>query len=201
MAVIGITGGIGCGKSTFTRMLAEILDAPLFDTDAAAKQLLDTDPEVRELVTREVLATAYGPNGKADRPALRKLVFSDPAAKARLEGILHPRVRARWMLEAGQSRGHFLVEIPLLFETGAQALFNHIVTVACSEKTQIHRISARGLADSEALSIIRSQLALARKVELAHFVVWNDGSLENLRQQALEFAARIRPGNQPADHT
>ena len=196
MAVIGITGGIGCGKSTFARMLAEILKCPLLDTDAIARELLDSDPEVRELVTRDVLSTAYGADGRPDRRAIRQAVFNDPAAKNRLENILHPRVRRRWINQAADacSRGEFfLVEIPLLFETGAQDLFDHIVTVACSEETQLRRVTDRGLEANEARAILRNQLPLAEKCALAGFVVWNDGSLDNLRQQALEMRDRLLP--------
>ena len=194
MAVIGITGGIGCGKSTFAGMLAEILDAPRFDTDSAARELLDSDPEVRELVTREVLATAYDADGRPDRRAIRQTVFHDPGAKSRLEKILHPRIRERWMRQAAEHRspgGFFLVEIPLLFETGAQGWFDRIVTVACSRETQLRRVAARGLEPGEARAILRSQLPLAEKCERAGFVVWNDGTPGNLRRQALELRGRL----------
>ena len=200
MAVIGITGGIGCGKSTFAGMLAEILHAPLFDTDAAARELLDTDPEVRALVTRDVLATAYGAEGRPDRRAIRQAVFHDPAAKARLEKILHPRIRERWSRQAANahSRGEFfLVEIPLLFETRAQDLFDHIVAVACQEETQLRRVTARGLEPAEALAILQSQLPLAEKCDRAGFVVWNDGTPDNLRRQALELRERLAPLKNP----
>jgi dephospho-CoA kinase len=196
MAVIGITGGIGCGKSTFTRMLAEMLHAPFFETDATARELLDSDPEVRALVTREVLATAYGADGRPDRRAIRQAVFHDPAAMGRLEKILHPRIRKRWMSQAADalSRGEFfLVEIPLLFETGAQDLFDHIVTVACSEETQLRRVTARGLEPAEARAILQNQLPLAEKCNRAGFVVWNDGTPDNLRRQAQELRQRLSP--------
>lgn len=196
MAVIGITGGLGCGKSTFARMLAEMLDAPLFDTDAAARELLDSDPEVRTLVTRDVLAAAYGADGRPDRRAIRRKVFGDSDSRARLEKILHPRVRALWMRQAAdiRSRGGFLVvEIPLLFETGAQDLFDHIVAVACSEDVQLRRVAARGLEPAEARAVLRSQLSLSEKCERAGFVVWNDGTPDNLRRQALELRGRLAP--------
>ena len=201
MKTIGLTGSIAMGKSTAARLFGR-LGVPVYDADAAIHALLakggaGVSPVAKAFAGVEI-------NGAIDRAKLGRTVFADPAALARLEAILHPlaaRARDAFLARHRRSRTKRVVlDVPLLFETGAQALFNHIVTVACSEKTQIHRISARGLADSDALAIIRSQLALARKVELAHFVVWNDGSLENLRQQALEFAARIRPGNQPADH-
>lgn len=191
MAVIGVTGGIGSGKSTFSKMLADHLSARLFDADSAARELLESDPAVREKITAELFAEAYTPDGKPDRAAIRRLVFQDPAAKARLESILHPRIRERWTQLAAECRQNatpLVVEIPLLFETGAERFFDRIATVACSHETQLARTAARGLPRDEAESIIRSQIPLERKTTLAYFVVWNDGSLTNLENQASELA-------------
>lgn len=191
MAVIGVTGGIGSGKSTFSKMLADHLGARLFDADSAARELLKSDPAVREKITTELFAEAYTPDGQPDRAAIRRLVFQDPAAKARLESILHPRIREHWTqlaAECRQTSTPLVVEIPLLFETGAERFFDRIATIACSHETQLARTAARGLPREEAESIIRSQLPLERKTTLAHFVVWNDGSLTNLENQASELA-------------
>lgn len=191
MAVIGVTGGIGSGKSTFSKMLADHLGARLFDADSAARELLESDPAVRQEITTELFAEAYTPDGKPDRAAIRRLVFHDPAAKARLESILHPRIRERWTQLAAECRQNatpLVVEIPLLFETGAERFFDRIATVACSHETQLARTAARGLPRDEAESIIRSQIPLERKTTLAYFVVWNDGSLTNLENQASELA-------------
>ena len=196
MAVIGVTGGIGTGKSTFSKMLAEKLGARLFDADAASRELLESDPEVRQRITSEVFAGAYSPDGRPDRAAIRRVVFQDPAAKARLEAILHPRIREAWTRLAGECRetqASLVVEIPLLFETGAGRFFDQIVTVACSHETQLARTAARGLARDEAESIIRNQLPLVEKTELANFVVWNDGTPANLENQAAELAKSLRP--------
>ena len=119
MSVIGITGGIASGKSTFCRMLACKIDAEIFDADAEAKMLLERDPDVREAVTKEISSAAYGENGLPDRAEIRRVIFADAAAKGRLEGILHPRVRARWMTlaaEKGDAASPLLVDIPLLFD-------------------------------------------------------------------------------------
>ena len=195
MAVIGVTGGIGSGKSTFSKMLADHLSARLFDADSAARELLESDPAVLEKITTELFAEAYTPDGKPDRAAIRRLVFHDPAAKARLESILHPRIRERWTQLAAECRQNatpLVVEIPLLFETGAERFFDRIATVACSHETQLARTAARGLPRDEAESIIRSQIPLERKTTLAYFVVWNDGSLTNLENQASDLAKILR---------
>jgi dephospho-CoA kinase len=195
MAVIGVTGGIGTGKSTFSKILAEKLAARLFDADAASRELLNSDPEVRRRITSELFVDAYTPDGLPDRAAIRQLVFHDPAAKARLEAILHPRIRERWTQlaeECRQSATDLVVEIPLLFETSAEHFFDRIVTVACSPDMQSARTAARGLSRDEAESIIRAQLPLDRKISLSHFVIWNDGSLANLEKQAAELAKTLR---------
>jgi dephospho-CoA kinase len=195
MAVIGVTGGIGSGKSTFSKMLAKKLAARLFDADAASRELLEHDPEVRRRITSELFAEAYTPDGQPDRAAIRRLVFQDPDAKARLESILHPRIRERWTQlaeECRQSATDLVVEIPLLFETSAEHFFDHIVTVTCSPETQLARTAARGLHRDQAEAIIRNQIPLDKKSALAHFVIWNDGSLANLENQSAELANILR---------
>jgi dephospho-CoA kinase len=194
MAVIGVTGGIGSGKSTFCKILASELKASLFDADAVVRDLLEKDPEVRALVRQDVLAEAYPDDGPADRAAIRQLIFSNVAAKAALEAILHPRVRGRWKEKAAecrQRREHFLVEIPLLFETGAQDFLDVVVTVACHPATQIKRVCARGLSRAEAGKIIATQLPIEKKIAQSNFVVWNDGSVEILERQAAELCGQL----------
>jgi dephospho-CoA kinase len=194
MAIIGITGGIASGKSTFTRALAETRAAWIFDSDASARELLDSDPSVRQAVTRDILPTAYRADGTPDRAAIRALVFSDPAAKARLEAILHPLVRARRQALAEDARAagrDLLVDIPLLFETSASSGFDLIVTVACSLEIQTQRAMSRGLTLAQVEQIVASQWGNAQKIAQSDFVIWNDGSLRMLQAQAEELAARL----------
>lgn len=194
MAIIGITGGIASGKSTFSRALAEIRAARIFDSDACARELLDSDSSVREAVIRDILPTAYRADGTLDRAAIRALVFSDPAAKARLEAILHPLVRARRQALAEDVRAEgcdLLVDIPLLFETGASSGFDLIVTVACSPETQTRRAMSRGLTLAQVQQIVASQWGNAQKIAQSDFVIWNDGSLRMLQAQAEELAVHL----------
>jgi dephospho-CoA kinase len=194
MAIIGITGGIASGKSTFSRALAEIRAVRIFDSDACARELLDSDSSVREAVIRDILPTAYRADGTPDRAAIRALVFSDPAAKARLEAILHPLVRARRQALAEDVRAEgrdLLVDIPLLFETGASSGFDLIVTVACSPETQTKRAMSRGLTLAQVQQIVASQWGNAQKIAQSDFVIWNDGSLRILQAQAEELAVHL----------
>src|SRR6266446_6130174 len=117
--VIGITGGISTGKSTFSRSLAAQLAAQLFDADRAARQLVDQDAEVRELLSKQFGGTIFSATGELNRGALRAIVFADREKKRALEQILHPRIRRQWATEAEHSRKSgelFLADIPLLYE-------------------------------------------------------------------------------------
>lgn len=195
MAVIGITGGIGTGKTTLRGMLAGLLDAAVFDADVCAKDLLDSDPVVREGVRAALGPDSYRADGKADRAFIRQRIFSDPAAKTALEAILHPRVRSAWRslaLEPRFKTACLLIDIPLLFETRAQEILHPVVTVACSDETQRRRLAERGLDAGIAAKIMASQMPQSEKIALAQFVVWNDGSLAALEAQAALLATRIR---------
>lgn len=195
MAAIGITGSIGSGKSTFRDLLAPMLDARVADADAIAKRLLADDPAVRAEVQSGISPCAYGPDGSPDRAEIRRIIYGDPAAKARLEGILHPRVRATWMEAAQLAKGenrHLLVDIPLLFETGASPHFDFVVTVACSPEIQAARLAARGLDAGLAQKIILSQMPVPEKIARSSHVAWNDGDIRALGGQAEHFAAWLR---------
>jgi len=196
MAVIGITGSIASGKSTFRDLLADRLGADVFDADVAAKEFLES--EAREKVVAAFGPSVYRADGKADREALRRLIFERPEAKRTLEGILHPLVRGRWSmmaLDPGYQSRHLLVDIPLLFETGADRILRFVVTVACSPEVQSQRLGGRGLDEQTAQRIIATQMPVSEKIRRSACVVWNDGSLEALAAQADLLAERIRKGD------
>jgi len=194
MAAIGVTGGIGSGKSTFCRMLAPLLQAETFDADASAKKFLSSDPAVKNEVAAALGASCFLPDGTPDRTAIRAKIFSDAGAKRRLEEILHPLVRAEWTRLAETARAankHFLADIPLLFETGAEKHLDFVVAVACSPGTQLTRVTSRGLSAAETQSVIATQMPLEEKIQRANAVAWNDGSLEILQAQAVLLAGRL----------
>lgn len=188
VATIGITGGIASGKTTFRDLLRQRSHAEFFDADAAAKELLATDPEVRSAIQSRIHPAAYRADGQPDRAVLRELIFADAAHKTTLEEILHPRIRRKWLALADRARVEnrlFVVDIPLLFEVKAAEHFDSIVTVACSPQTQMDRIVGnRGLSPEIASKIIASQLPMSAKIAQSDQVVWNDGSPENLIFQA-----------------
>jgi dephospho-CoA kinase len=194
MPTLGITGGVATGKSTFRRLLLERIDADFFDADACARELLDSNEAIREQVLEKISRDAYTSSGAPNRPLLREIIYNDIAKKKTLEGILHPAIRERWSTRAQEPASRlFVVDIPLLFETRAENLFDHVVVVAASERTQIQRlVEMRSLSEDLARKILASQWSLHIKMRGATHVVWNDSGLPLLEAQADLLAAYLR---------
>jgi dephospho-CoA kinase len=202
MPAIGITGGISTGKSTFLKCLREISpDARFFDADAAARELVDRDPEVRGLIENEFGESVYSASGDLNRGAVRTIVFADAEKKRALEQILHPRIRRQWSLEAESHRNSaelFFADIPLLYETGGETLCDRVVVVACSPGLQIERLMARtSLGKTEARQMIDAQLPLTEKIGRADHVVWNNGGHDVMKEQARLLIGLWRDGRRP----
>ena len=196
MPLLGVTGGIATGKSSFTGLLLRHLPAELFDADRIAHELLASDAAIRQAVAVAFDNVICDAEGNPDRAKLRALVFDDEPKRRQLERILHPAIRARWTTRAteiAREGGWFVVDIPLLFETHAEVSFDRIVVVACSPVTQRRRLAEqRGLSAALAEKIITSQLDLATKINHAHHVIWNDSTLPCLERQARLLAASLR---------
>ena len=194
MAVIGITGGISTGKSTFCGCLREIVpSAKFFDADYAAHQFVDLDSEVRKEIRREFGRAIFSANQELNREKLRRIVFKDAAKRRSLEQILHPRIRRQWSAEAETHRNSpdfFFADIPLLYETGGERLCDRVVVVACSSKTQVRRLMERkSLERSAAEQMINSQMPLDEKIRRADHVVWNNDVGRVLADQARSLVA------------
>jgi dephospho-CoA kinase len=189
MPAIGITGGISTGKTSFVACLRELApDARFFDADIAARELVESDPEVRGAIEKEFGPEAYLPNGGLNREAIRTIVFADAGKKGALEQILHPRIRRQWSLEAESHRNStklFFADIPLLYETSGETLCDRVVVVACSPRVQLERLMRRmGVVESEAQQMIDAQMPLTEKIGRADHVVWNNGGPDGLKEQA-----------------
>ncbi len=188
MPVIGITGGVACGKSTVFGILTEHLAAVGVSTDKLAAQLLAEDPATQQRVIEELGKEVLALDGTIDKARLRRLIFADDVARKQLEAILHPRVRAKWLQESEPystpGSRFFLVEIPLLFENKLAEHFCKIVAVGCSKSVQIRRLAEqRKLSRAEALAIIGAQLPLMEKLDQSDYIVWNDGEFSVLSHQ------------------
>lgn len=188
---MGLTGGMGCGKSTVAALFAE-LGYCRQDADQVVREVLLPSAEVRD-----ALAGRFGPgvlaeSGEIDRAKLGARVFADDTELAWLEGQLHPRLRAHWDEIYRTTHGRrFIVEVPLLFEKGLQNRFDFTVCVSTSSALQLRRLEHRGVPPGIARQRLAKQLPLAQKRELADFVLLNDGSLEFLREQVGELARRL----------
>lgn len=182
---VGLTGGIGSGKSTVSELFSE-LGTTVIDSDAISHRLTqaggDAVPQIRTAFGAEFLDA----DGALDRPKMRQRVFSDRAAKLRLEAILHPLIRAHMLEQALAAQSSYvMLVVPLLFETpNYRELVQRTLVVDCPETVQVERTVRRsGLSEAEVRAIIAQQMARAERLRLADDIIHNDGSLDELRQQ------------------
>ncbi len=193
--IVGLTGGMGCGKSTVAAMLAEHGFQRL-DSDQYIRDVLYQDPAVMAALRAKFGDGVVTPGGGVDRRKLAEIVFADEAALAWLEGLLHPRLYAHWQeLFAGSDGRAWVVEVPLLFEKNLENWFDFTICVSTDSAQQLRRLEQRGIPPALARQRLVKQLPLARKCELADFVLLNDGTLDFLREQAAELAARLLQPN------
>jgi len=194
MQVLALTGGIASGKSTVCRLLGECLPSiVIFDCDTAVHRMLETDPEVAAIIAESFGDQALDANGRLDRHFLRGRVFAEPAARIRLEAILHPRVRQECLdsLARAATRGAelFVADVPLFFEKGFDFGQHQVLVVASSRSTQIQRIKTRGGFDDLLIeAILAAQLPAQEKMSLADVVFWNEGPQAVIRSQIRRFA-------------
>jgi dephospho-CoA kinase len=179
--VIGLTGGIGCGKSAAAACFAEF-GFNVVDADRLAREVLESPACVARLRARWGDA-CVGPDGLPDRRWIATKVFAEPAELSFLEGLTHPEVARRRVLAVADASRHHVVEIPLLFEKNLTEGFASIVCVACSESVRRERLQRKGFTEGEISRRIASQLPLAEKVKRSDIVLWNDGEPAFLRAQ------------------
>jgi dephospho-CoA kinase len=182
--VVGLTGGIGSGKSAAADEFAR-LGATVVDTDAIAHQLTEVGgaalPEIERAFGKDFLR-----DGKMDRQRMRELVFSDPAAKARLEGVLHPMIREESKRRIAAAAGPYVVHVvPLLIESpDYRRRVDRVLVVDVPESAQLARVRVRsGLAEDEVRAIVRTQAAREARLAVADDVIDNAGPIEALRNQ------------------
>lgn len=184
---LGLTGGIGSGKSTVARLLVQ-QGAVLIDADAISRQLMAPGSPVLQQVADAFGTGVLTDDGALDRPALAQLVFGDEQARARLNGIVHPAVReeAARQYEAARAHGAQVVveDIPLLAETGQASRFDGVLVVETEEPVRIQRlVQARGMAEEDARARIRAQATDAQRRAIATWTVENSGTEAQTRAQ------------------
>ena len=186
MKVLGLTGGVGMGKSTSAQLL-QWRGAAIVDTDDLARQIVQPGQpalaEIQDAFGKDIV----GPDGQLRREELARIVFAEAAARQKLETILHPRIRELWraQVEAWRKDAKPLavVVIPLLFETRAEGDFDAVICVACSAATQQQRLLARGWKPEDIAQRIAAQWPIAEKMARAHYVIWAEAGLDVHAQQ------------------
>jgi dephospho-CoA kinase len=184
---VGLTGGIGSGKSAVSGLLAE-RGAVVVDADLVAREVVEPGTPALEEIVAVFGEQVLGPDGRLDRPGLGRLVFSDPEALARLNAIVHPRVgeRTLGLLDQARQSGAQVVvhDVPLLVENGLASGYDAVVVVAATPETQLDRlVRLRGMDPQEAQARIAAQAPLEAKLAVATHVVQNDGALQELAPQ------------------
>ncbi len=186
MLLVGLTGGIGSGKSTVARLL-EKRGAVVFDADLLAREAVEPGTPGHAAVIERFGADVLAPGGELDREALASIVFADPAARRDLEQIVHPEVRRLFAegSEAYRDTDRVVVfSAPLLVETGMHTAFEVLVVVSATVATQIERLMRqRGMSEPSIRARIDAQAPLEDKAAAADFLVDNEGSLDELESQ------------------
>ena len=183
--VVGLTGGIGSGKSAAADEFAR-LGASVVDTDAIAHELTEKGGAAMPAIARLFGANAVSADGSMNRKSVRERVFADPASKRALEGLLHPMIREESARRIAAAAGPYVVHVvPLLIESpDYRKRVDRVLVVDSPDHTQIERVRARsGLAESEVRAIMRNQATRAERVAAADDVIDNGGSRESLRKQ------------------
>ena len=188
MLRIGITGGIGAGKSTAQKILEEH-GLPVIDTDQLARDLVQPGQPALTEITEAFGKDVLSPDGSLNRAKVADLVFGDPEKKQQLESILHPKIRHCWQaklaeLESSDTKAAAVV-IPLLFETDAQSAFGKILCLACPPAQQHTRLKSRGWSDEHTHARLQTQWPIQKKMDASDHVIWNSGTLELLKSQLL----------------
>lgn len=196
MILIGLTGGVGMGKSKSAELLAE-RGLPVVDTDLLARQVVARGQPALEEIRKEFSDAVIDKDGCLDRAAMARIAFGDDVSRRRLEAIVHPRIRDLWVKEverwrsAGQAFG--VVVIPLLFETDAASAFGAVICVACSPASQRRRLEARGWSATQIDQRITSQWPIQKKMDHSRFVIWTEPSVQVHREQLDQILRRLSP--------
>lgn len=178
---IGITGGIGCGKSEVGRLLSGHGVAVL-DADDVVHRMMEPGTPTHAALIARFGARVAGPDGRIDRPWLARLVFESAGEREALHAILHPPVLAalRKWVEERRAQGPVAVQVPLLFEVGFRDPFDAVICVAAEPGVVRERLKSRGWSDREMQSRLAAQWPLEEKMRRADVVIWNNGTLAEL---------------------
>lgn len=189
---VALTGGIATGKS-YVRSKFEELGVPTIDADTLARDAVAPGTEGLAAVVTRFGTAVLDSSGVLDRRRMGQIVFSDPAARRDLEGIIHPFVRSQadtWFRALDPRKHPFAIaDIPLLYETGTDSLYDAVIVTACEPEEQVRRIVARDhVAEAEARQRIAAQLPIDDKIRRADYVIRTDGTHEETDRHVREVA-------------
>ena len=174
------------GKSTVSRLLKQ-MGIKCVDSDDLARKVVEPGQPTLEMIRAEFGEGFIGPQGRLDRSGMASLVFDNEEQRKKLEGIIHPLVRDLWLEQVKQweadqiTRG--VVIIPLLFEVGVEGEFDRIICIACTGNTQFERLRTRGWKPEQIKARIKSQMDISEKMNRSDYVIWNEGSLDEIKEQ------------------
>jgi dephospho-CoA kinase len=199
MLRVGLTGGIGCGKSTVSAMMRE-LGCRIIDADKLARDLAEPGQPALQEIVAAFGSAVLAPDGSMDRSKVAHLVFHDASKLATLNQILHPRVMAeeeRMLAEISQTdpKAVAVVEAALLIEAGFHKSLDRLVVVWCTPEQQIERLTSpggRGMTLEDAMQRIAAQMPMSEKRRLATDEIDNSGSLAATKRQVAELVARLK---------
>jgi dephospho-CoA kinase len=181
MFVLGLTGGIGMGKSTAALLLRQ-RNLPVIDTDEIARDLTEPGTPAVAAIANQFGPVFITPEGGLDRARLAREIFTNREARTRLEMILHPPIRAVWLAKIEQLRGEpcpmAVVVIPLLFETAASEYFDRVACIACSPASQRNRLSLRGWTAEHIDQRNAAQWPIEKKILMSDYLIWTEGPVE-----------------------
>jgi dephospho-CoA kinase len=189
--VVGLTGGIACGKTSALKRFKK-LGWAVVSADSLVAEILATNSEVKQNIHQRWGGLGFDSFGNIDKPAIGRIVFKSDSERKWIESLLHPIVRSLWtsFIQSCSSE-NCLVELPLLFENNLHTQFTCVVTMYASNSTIYQRLSQRGLSLEEANARISSQLPLVQKVTRADFVLWGGGTNDFLNRQVDALAPTI----------
>jgi dephospho-CoA kinase len=180
LKLLGLTGGVGMGKTAADSLLRQ-RGIPVVDTDLLARELVEPGEPALAQIQLLFGTEIIGSDGRLRRDELARRVFADASARQKLEDILHPLIRAAWQRQVevwrSEARPIGVIVIPLLFETKATSHFDATVCVACTPGTQRERLSARGWSPTQIEQRIAAQMPIEEKVAAADYVIWTEADL------------------------
>ena len=185
--VVGLTGGIGSGKSSAANIFKEF-GIDCIDADNVAKNILDLNENAKKLFINEFGDKYIDKDNKINREILREDIFNDKSKIEKLESIIHPKVRDEiFKFIENSSSIYTIVDVPLIFETNSKDFYDKIVLVDCETNTQISRASQRDNRSNESImKIIKNQATREQRLSIADYVISNDSTFENLKKEVIK---------------